>query len=262
MIPYHIILDGQDYRDGENIVPDQLFQIYYEKKLLPRTAAINVGEYVQYFQKWVDEGHEIIHFCLGSSLTSSYQNCVLAAEMLGHIFVVDSGSLSAGIGLQLMDCRQKIDAGEGAAEIAQYFRENRGRYHASFILETLDFLKAGGRCSALVALSANILSIKPEIIVHPQDGSMSVGNKFRGSFEKVLSKYVKYKLKQYPDLQTDRIILAYAGPGTERMEKMYTMVQETGIFQKIDIVRASCTICSHCGPGVVGIFLKTEGNYF
>ncbi len=260
-IPYHIILEGQDYLDGENIFPDQLFQAYRERKALPRTAAINVGEYINYFQKWIEEGHEIVHFCLGSSLTSSYQNCLLAAETLGNIFVIDSGSLSAGIGLQILDCRQMIDAGKSAAEIYAYFQKNRGRYHASFILDTLDFLKAGGRCSSLLALSASILSIKPEILVHNQDGSMTVGHKYRGNFEKVVQKYVKHKLNQYEDMKTDKIILAYAGPETDLIEKTYQMVKETGIFENIYTVRASCTICSHCGPRTIGVFLETEENH-
>lgn len=259
-ISYHIILDEKDYIDGRDISPDELFRAYQERDILPRTAAVNVGEYVSYFQPWIEQGHEIIHFCLGSSLTSSYQNCLLAAETLGHITVIDSGSLSGGIGLQLLDCRQMIDAGKTPAEIARYFEENRAKYHASFVLDTLDFLRAGGRCSALVALSACLLSIKPEIVVNPKDGSMSVGNKFRGNFEKVVGKYVKHKLEQYPDMKTDKIILAYAGPEHDMIDKVYQMVKEANLFEKIYIIRASCTICSHCGPGTIGIFLETESN--
>ena len=90
---------------------------------------------------------------------------------------------------------------------------------------------------------------------------MTVGHKYRGNFEKVVQKYVKHKLNQYEDMKTDKIILAYAGPETDLIEKTYQMVKETGIFENIYTVRASCTICSHCGPRTIGVFLETEENH-
>ncbi len=257
-IPYHIVVNGKEYRDGVDITQDQLFEIYQETGQLPHTAAVNAGEYSCYFKPWVEAGHEVIHFCLGSALTSSYQNCLSAAEELGHITVIDSGNLSGGIGLQLLDCRAMIDAGKSREEIAAFFSHSQQSYHSSFILDTLDFLHAGGRCSALAALSASLLSIRPEIVVHNRDASMSVSHKYRGSFEKVVPKYVKRKLAGFPDIETDKIILAYTGPSTTAVEKMAEMVRADGRFRQIYVVRASCTISCHCGPNTVGIFLKTE----
>ena len=259
-ISYHIIADGKDFRDGEDIFPDQLFELYRTRHELPRTAAVNVGEYIAYFRPWVEAGHEIIHFCLGNSLTSSYQNCLLAAEELGHIAVINSGSLSAGIALQLMDCRTLIDEGKSLSEMAQYFEQNRKTYHVRFILDTLEFLRAGGRCSAMAALSAGLLSIKPVIAVNGIDGGMTVVSKFRGSFQKSVSKFIQKALEQYPDMETDNLILGYAGPDTDIIQAVYKQVKATGKFKNIYIIRASCTICSHCGPGTIGIYLKTSHN--
>ena len=123
-IPYHIVVDGKEYMDGVDITQDELFEIHRTRGTLPHTAAVNVGEYLAFFKKWIDEGYEIVHFCLGSALTSSYQNCLLAAEELGNITVIDSGNLSGGIGLQILDCREMIDAGKSRAEIEAYFKEN------------------------------------------------------------------------------------------------------------------------------------------
>ena len=104
-IPYHIELDGKDYQDSVDIVPEDLYRAWRERRMLPRTSAINVDEYVRYFRPWVEQGYEVVHFCLGSALSSSYRNCCLAAQELGgHVHPVDSHSLSTGTGLQVMDC--------------------------------------------------------------------------------------------------------------------------------------------------------------
>ena len=261
IIPYHIMLQGKEYRDGVDLTQDQMFEIYWETGELPHTAAVNAGEYSSCFSQWIAEGHEVVHFCLGSSLTSSYRNCLLAAEELGHVSVIDSGNLSGGIGLQVLDCREMIDAGKSREEIEARFSRSQRQYHGSFVLDKMDFLHAGGRCSALAAFSASLLSIRPEIVVHNHDASMGVAHKYRGSFDKVVPKYVKRKLAEFPDTARDKIILAYTGPSAAAAEKMAEIVRADGRFEKIYVVRAGCTISSHCGPNTVGIFMKTENDH-
>lgn len=173
--PLHIILDGKDYRDGIDITPEEIYQKYYDEKILPKTAAVNVAEYIEHFKPWVDEGYEVIHINLGSSLSSAHQNCCIAAEELGHVHVIDSCSLSTGTGLLVTDAGRMIEQGLKAEDIAEALRERTKHCHASFILDTLTFLHAGGRCSAVAALGANVLKLKPCIEVSTEDGSMNVG---------------------------------------------------------------------------------------
>ena len=105
--PLHIILDGHDYKDGIDITPEEIFQKYYDEKILPKTAAVNVAEYIDHFEPWVRAGYEVIHINLGSSLSSAYQNCCIAAEELGHVHVIDSCSLSSGTGLLVRGCNRR-----------------------------------------------------------------------------------------------------------------------------------------------------------
>lgn len=260
-IPYHIELEGHDYQDSVDIYPEQLYQAWWERKKLPRTSAINVEEYEEYFRPWVEAGHEVIHFCLGSALSSSYRNCCIAAKNLGgHVHPVDSHSLSTGTALQVMDCRVRIDNGENAAEIADYFIKSTRKYHASFILDTLEFLHAGGRCSAVAAFGANLLKLKPCIEVDNTSGGMGVGKKYRGKLENVLIQYTEEKLSQYSDIRTDKIFITHSGIDMRYVEAVRKAIKKKIHFDQIYVTQASCTISSHCGPNTLGILFATESE--
>lgn len=262
--PFHIILEEKDYQDNVDITVDKIFQAYYDRKVLPRTAAINVGEYVDYFRGWVTEGYDVIHLNLGGAISSAHQNCVLAARELaeggapGRVYPIDSFSLSTGIALQVIDAGDMIAAGLPAAEIAEKLKANRPNVHASFILDTLDFMRAGGRCSTVAAVSANLLSLKPCIEVDNSDGSMHVGKKYRGGLQKVLGQYVRDKLAQYPKIKRDHIFITYSTIAPETAQMVREAVQSVMEFKEIHTTCASCTIACHCGPNTLGILFETE----
>lgn len=257
--PFHIILDGKDYQDNVDIHIEDIFRAYYDRKALPRTAAINVEEYVEYFRPWVDQGFDVLHFCLGGALSSAQRNCVLAArELGGHVFPIDSCNLSTGISLQIIEAGERIRAGMPAAEIAQAMKEIIPHCHASFILDTLEFMRAGGRCSTIVAVGANLLALKPCIEVDNSDGSMHVGKKYRGNLKKVLPQYVRDKLTQYDRIKRDHLFITYSSIDPSYVELVRQAVLDVMDFKEIHVTTASCTIASHCGPNTLGILFETE----
>lgn len=257
--PFHIILDGKDYQDNVDIHIEDIFQAYYDRKALPRTAAINVEEYVEYFRPWVEQGFDVLHFCLGGALSSAQRNCVLAArELGGHVFPIDSCNLSTGISLQIIEAGERIRAGMPAAEIAQAMKEIIPHCHASFILDTLEFMRAGGRCSTIVAVGANLLALKPCIEVDNSDGSMHVGKKYRGNLKKVLPQYVRDKLTQYDRIKRDHLFITYSSIDPSYVELVRQAVLDVMDFKEIHVTTASCTIASHCGPNTLGILFETE----
>lgn len=263
--PFHIILDEKDYQDNVDITVDEIFAAYYDRKALPRTAAINMGEYVDYFQGWVNEGYDVIHLNLGGAISSAHKNCMLAAQELaesgapGRVYPIDSFSLSTGIALQVIDAGDMIAAGLPAGEIAEKLKANRPNIHASFILDTLDFMRAGGRCSTVAAVGANLLSLKPCIEVDNSDGSMHVGKKYRGTLQKVLASYVRDKLGQYSNIKRDHIFITYSSIAPEMEQAVREAIRSTMEFREIHSTKASCTIASHCGPNTLGILFETEG---
>lgn len=257
--PFHVILEGKDYQDNVDIHIEDIFRAYYDRKALPRTAAINVEEYVEYFRPWVDQGFDVLHFCLGGALSSAQRNCVLAArELGGHVFPIDSCNLSTGISLQIIEAGERIRAGMSAAEIAQAMKEIIPHCHASFILDTLEFMRAGGRCSTIVAVGANLLALKPCIEVDNSDGSMHVGKKYRGNLKKVLPQYVRDKLTQYDRIKRDHLFITYSSIDPSYVELVRQAVLDIMDFKEIHVTTASCTIASHCGPNTLGILFETE----
>lgn len=256
--PLHIILNGKEYRDNIDITPEQVYQEYYDHKVLPKTAAVNAQEYIDHFRPWVEDGCEVIHINLGSALSSSYQNCCIAAEELGHVHVIDSCNLSTGTGLLVVAAGKMIEQGLDALSIAEALRARTAKCHASFVLDTLTFLHAGGRCSSLAALGANMLKLKPCIQVDNHNGSMGVGKKYRGSLDKALEKYVRDELEKYPDINTDLLFITHSGIPQEYIDLVRKTIDETMHFKEIHVTKASCTISCHCGPNTLGILFETK----
>ena len=255
--PLHIILNGKDYKDGIDITPEEVYEEYYKNKVLPKTSAVNVSEYIDHFRPWVEDGYEVIHVNLGHALSSSYQNCCIAAEELGHVHVVDSCNLSTGTGLIVVAAGKMIQEGLDAETIAERLRSHTHKCHASFVLDTLTFLHAGGRCSAVAALGANMLKLKPCIQVNNADGSMGLGKKYRGALDKALIKYVKDELSRYSDINTDLLFITHSGIPQEYIDQVRETIDGIIQFKEIHVTKASCTISCHCGPNTLGILFET-----
>ncbi len=257
--PLHILLEGKQYEDGD-LSPDALYEAWWQRRQLPKTSAVTPEEYAEYFRKWVSEGYEVIHINLGSSLSSTYQNCCIAAQEVGHVYPIDSCNLSTGMGLLVIEAAERIAQGMPASQIQQEVSALRGHVHASFVLDTLEFLHAGGRCSAVAMLGANLLKLKPCIQVDPaQNGAMGVGKKYRGTLEKALVQYATDQLSGRQDLKLDRVFITHSGISPERIEMVKKTVQKLAGFQEILITRAGCTISAHCGPNTLGVLFMTNG---
>ncbi|HIZ20360.1 MAG TPA: DegV family protein [Firmicutes bacterium] len=256
--PFHVILDGKTYGDGVDLVPDQIYEVYRAKKILPKTAAINTAEYIDYFRKWTDQGYEVVHLTLGHGLSATYNNCRLAAEELPGVYVIDSCNLSTGSGLLVIEAAERIAAGMPAAQVAQEVQALASHVNASFVIDTLEFLYKGGRCSALQMLGANLLQLKPCIEVNNADGTMNVGKKYRGSLDKALVQYVKDRLAGRDDLRYDRVFITHSGISEERIAMVKKEVEQLASFREVFVTRAGCTISSHCGPNTLGVLFMTK----
>ena len=257
--PLHILLEGQQYEDGE-ISPDALYEAWWQRRQLPKTSAVTPEEYAEYFRKWVSEGYEVVHVNLGSNLSSSYQNCCIAAQEVGHVYPIDSCNLSTGMGLLVIEAAERIAQGMEAQQIQQEVNALRPYAHASFVLDTLEFLHAGGRCSAVAMLGANLLKLKPCIQVDPaKNGAMGVGKKYRGTLEKALVQYATDQLSGRQDLKLDRVFITHSGISQERIDMVKKTAEKLAGFREILITRAGCTISAHCGPNTLGVLFMTNG---
>lgn len=257
--PFHIIYKGEDYLDNVTITPEDFYQGYYEDGTLPSTAAINMGEYLNYFQELVADGNEVIHINLASSLSSAHQNAVLAAQQIPGVYVVDGCNLSTGLGLMVIHARECIDAGMDAPSVVKEIENIRPRVHSSFVMDTMDFMAAGGRCPEVLAQLASPLKIKLGLKVDPEDGSMSVGSVYRGKYSRVIRKYVETTLDRYDDIIPKHVFITNSGMMEDGMIEMVQEIVEEKLHpENVYITKASCTISCHCGPNSLGVLFVTE----
>lgn len=257
--PLYVNLNDKSYLDGVDIWPDDIYANYRETKMLPKTAAVSIGEYEDFFNEQTANGDTLIHFSIGSSLSASHNNARLAAEEMDNVFVIDTQNLSTGSGLLVLEACDRVAAGMQAEQIVDEVNALVSKSHASFVIDTLEFLHKGGRCSALAMLGANMLQLKPCIQVDNQDGGkMGVSKKYRGSLDKALEMYVKDQLADRTDLDLKRVFVTHSGMAQERIDKVCELVKQYANFENVYVTRAGCTISSHCGPNTLGVLYMTK----
>lgn len=263
LYPLHIILDGKQYTDGLDITSKLLYEAWWSHKLLPRTAAINPEEYESYFLGYLEQGFDVIHISLGSGLSSSHANAQIAANSLkgkGNVYVIDSCSLSTGFGLLVCEAGDRIKAGMPTKQIVEEVTALTQDTRASFILDTLEFMRAGGRCSSITQIGAALMNLKPTILErNDRQGSMVVGKKYMGKLAPSLMKYVDDQLKGRTDLILDRVFVTHSGmDDPAAIDRVVARIKELQPFKEIFVTQASCTISSHCGPNTLGVLFLTK----
>lgn len=263
LFPLHIILNDKQFTDGLDITSAELYAAWWNDKQLPRTAAINPEEYESYFSSYLAKGYDVIHISLGSGLSSSCQNAQIAAQALkskGNVYVIDSCSLSTGFGLLVCEAGERIKVGLPAKQVVDEVTKLVPDTRASFVLDTLEFMRAGGRCSSIMQIGAALMNLKPTIIVrNDRQGSMVVGKKYMGKLSPTLMKYVDDQLKERKDIVLDRVFVTHSGmDDSVIIESVIARIHELQPFQEIFVTQASCTISSHCGPNTLGILFLTK----
>ncbi len=250
-IPLGIVLDSKSYQDGVDIDPDFVYKYHEEHGVLPKTSAANVGEMVEFFKKYVDEGYAIVHFNISSKMSSTYQNSLIASQEFEDVYVVDTKNLSTGEGLLIMKAAEMAAEGKEAKEIFDTVSSLIPYVDASFVIDSLEYLHKGGRCSTIAALGANLLKLKPCIQV--LDGAMDVCKKYRGKYIACLREYVADRVGDYSDIDLDRVFVTHAGVDEEIVNEVRDLVAKAAPFKEIIVSRAGCTISAHCGRNTLGV---------
>lgn len=256
LTPLTVIKDGKAFLDGVDITPQDIFAHVERGGSLCSTSAVNVDSYRETFARFADSYDAVIHVNIGSLFSACYQNASIAASGFSNVYAVDSMNLSTGQGHLVIEAAQLAAEGLGAMEICSRLNAMRNRISASFILDRLDYMQKGGRCSAVVALGGKLLKIKPMIAV--KDGTMGMADKYRGKFDKCVEKYVKECLKDRKDLRLDRIFITHTCSDPAAVKMARETIQKYANFVEIHETFAGCTVCCHCGPGTLGVLFITK----
>ena len=255
VMPLIVNLNDVDHKDGIDITPEEIYRNYECNHTLPKTAAPNLADCTEFFRRYVEQGYHIVHFTISSEMSSSYQNSVIAAEEFENIHVVDTRNLSTGGGLLAIRAAELAEQGMSAGAIAEECRRLTAYVDASFVIDSLEFLHKGGRCSALAMLGANVMKFKPCIIV--KDGKMSVSKKYRGKFDAVLLQYVAERIGDGSGIDKSHVFVTHGGCDPEIVQACAEKLRSLGDFPNVHVTHTNCTVCSHCGPGTLGVlFLR------
>lgn len=257
IVPLIVMKDSQEYLDGITITPADIFAHVAAGGSLCSTAARGVAVYQEMFAKYAKDYDGVLHVNIGSDFSSSYQNACIAAEDFDNVRVIDSKNLSTGQGLVVLKACDLAGTAADMDELKVQLDDFTSRVEASFVLDRLEYMVKGGRCSGAAALGANLLSLKPCIEV--KDGKMVVVKKYRGHIDKCMASYVKDRLAGRDDLDYDRIFITRTDVAKESLEAVRSGVAQYGNFGNVYETVAGCTISCHCGPGTMGILFVRKG---
>ena len=257
IIPLGIVLGDDLKHDGVDVTVQDIYDYVAKTGVLPKTSANSMYDYIERWKPYVDDGYSIIHINISSAISACHQNARNAAAELGNVYPIDSLSLSSGSGLLLLKAAELIEKGLEAEEVARQTNEFRDHIDASFVLQTLEYLQKGGRCSSVLAFGANLLKLRPEIVLQP-DGSMSVGKKYRGSAEKSTFDYVHGRLKGRDDIDKSIVFVTHSYADPAIVEEVKKILEEEYAFENVYESQACSTISSHCGAGTLGVLFNKK----
>ena len=255
VIPLTIRLGEESFLDGVEFTTADIYARYRADGTLPKTAAPGIQQFTDFFSEILDTGAEIVHLDISSELSGSFNNACIAAEELEGVYTVDSRTLSTGVALLAIEGAECRDKGMSAADIAEHLRAMTDKVDTSFVLNTLEFMWKGGRCSGVTALGANLLRLKPALEM--RDGKLSVYKKFRGNINSVYRQYAKERLGS-AEIRPGHVFVTDSGEVPEEtLNELKDMVRKAVPGAEIHSAKAGCTITSHCGPKTMGVlFLR------
>ena len=255
-IPLTIILGDKCYFDGQNFTPDDIYREYHEQGILPKTAAPGIQDLYSFFESYTLKGYEIVHLDISSALSNICNVARIASQDLEGVYVIDSQMLSTGIALLAIEAAECRDKGMNAREISEHLEKLKTKVSSTFVLDTLEFMWKGGRCSGISALGANLFKIKPALKL--VDGKIEVFKKYRGRIEHVYWQYIKEQLENRRIRPNHCFITESGEIDPSIIEELIQFVKDNSGCAEVHHTRAGCTVSSHCGPKTLGVLFIEE----
>jgi len=254
ILPLHVVLGEEEYQDGREITPDEIYAWSNANKLPPKTSAVSMDTVIEAYASALDAGDEIICFAISSDMSTTANVMRLSAQELDaqdRITVIDSMNLSTGVGLLVIAAAEMAEKGMSRAEIARQIDALRPRVRASFVVDMLTYLHRGGRCSGLAALAGSALKLHPRIAV--SEGKMAPGKKYRGAMDRTVLAYAKDMEADLLSAEPAHVFITHSGCPQQDIDAVKAYIQSLNRFDEIHITRAGGVISSHCGPGTLGV---------
>lgn len=252
IVPLYVNFGEESYFDGVNLSTEDMYKLVEQKKQLPKTAAASPGSFFEVFEKWSQQGYEIIYVGIGSKFSATFLSATTAKQMLeeANIHLIDSSNLSSGSGLLMLKAGSLREQGFSATEIVQALQRMVPLVRSQFVIDTLEYLYKGGRLNALSAVMGSVLKIKP--IIKVRDGVMAVGKKGRGSVKHGLSIMLDEILEQAALIDPEFVMITHSLADAS-VPYVENILRENLSVKHLIETHAGCVISSHCGKGTIGV---------
>ena len=254
IVPLHVLMGDNEYEDGVNITPDEIFAWSDANKTTPKTSAPSMESVIETFKRCIEKGYDIVAFAISEDMSTSANVMRLAAQELNaedKIKVIDSANLSTGIGLLVIEAAIMAQNNHTVEEIVSAIEALKPNVRASFVVDTLTYLYRGGRCNAVSAMAGGVLKLHPKIVV--ENGAMNASKKYRGKINSAIMTYVKDMEDDLKAARPDRVFITHSGCDRTIVEEVHSYLENLGVFSEILETRAGGVISSHCGPGTLGV---------
>lgn len=259
IVPLHIVLGDDEFLDGVNITPDDIYAWSDANNATPKTSAVSIEEAAEAIKQFTDQGDQVVIFTIASGMSTTnnvFRLAVSELEMEEQVRIIDSANLSTGVGLQVIEAALLAREGKGLDEIVSAITTITPKVRASFVVDTLTYLHRGGRCSGLAALAGGMLKLHPKIVV--KNGVMGPDKKYRGKMDSVILSYAKEMEEELRNARKDRVFITHSGCSQESIDSVKEYLESLGIFEEILVTRAGGVVSSHCGPGTLGVLFIAE----
>ncbi len=255
--PFNFLLGDEEYKDGD-ITTAEIFEYVSKTGVLPKTSAVNEAQFNEFFEEVLKDYDAIIHFSISSEMSTTYNNAINASKNFnGKVEIIDSRALSTGVALLAIYARKLTETESDVKVIAEKVRKRTSDLQVSFVIERLDYLHKGGRCSSLQLLGANVFKIRPKIAV--SEGKMGMAGKYRGPMPSVVANYCKDVLAENPNIDKSVVFITYSSATPEMIKAAHEAVDSLG-FENVYETQAGCTVSCHCGPNTLGILFLKNAN--
>lgn len=259
ILPLFVILNDKEYRDGMDIHPDEVIAWSDENKTTPKTSAVSMTMAMDMIEPIVKAGDEVVVYTISGKMSTTCNVVRMAAEELeveDKAFIVDTANLTTGVGNLAIEGAIAAKNGKSGKEIFEAAQVMKEKIRASFVVDTLEFLHRGGRCSSVAALAGSALKLHPRIVV--KDGSMGADKKYRGKMESVIMNYTKDLEEELLKADPARVFITHSPCDAAIVNQVREYLQGLNYFEEILETDAGCVVCSHCGPGTLGVIYTTK----
>ncbi len=255
VVPMCVVFEGKPMQDGVNINAPEIFDFAERTGQIPKTTAVPPGEYLDFFARFVKDGFDVVHLSFCSELSSTFRNAKIASSRMNGVYVLDTRSLGGGIALPaLKGCRMR-DKGMSAEEIYSALSEIVKKAKVSYLLDSIDFLRRSGRCSAAAAFGANLLSVKPCAAMI--DGKIDVLKKYRGKSKAVRLQYASEQLETNRNIDLSAAFIYHSGVSSRELMTVEEMLKNAG-FERVITAFTGCMISLHSGRNALGVHFLTQ----